>query len=316
MFQRAILAASVAAACVTALQAAAQTYPDKPLEFIVPFPPGGASNLIGRAIAAAMSEELGEEITVLNRAGAAGTVGASELARAEPDAYTIGILTSTPLLMKPHTTELPYDLSSFSLICRGFDNPLILTVATSSGIETLEALMEQAKADPTSVRYYTEGPGSLQDIAMDALQEAGGFEAVGVPMTGEQVAVQNLLSTVITVAPITAGTALGNPDMLTPIAIMSRERVPNPDVPTVEEVVGTPVVYSLTGAILAPAGIPEDRRARLVSACGSAQSADSFTEVLDQYSMPPVSETGDAFAASLTSEYEDIGRFLTSGTSK
>ncbi|MEX5728725.1 tripartite-type tricarboxylate transporter receptor subunit TctC [Rhodovulum iodosum] len=305
-----LAACAVSLAAVSATPASAQDYPDGPLEFIVPFPPGGASNLIGRAIASAMSEDLGVEITVLNRAGAAGTVGATELSRAEADGYTIGILTSTPLLMRPHTADLPYELSSFELICRGFDNPLILTVATSSGITTLEELMALAENDPAAVRFYSEGPGTLQDIAMNALQEAGGFEALGVPMTGEQTAVQNLLSGVINVAPITAGTALGNPDLLTPIAIMSRERVPNPDVPTVGEVLGSPVIYSLTGAIVAPKGIPADRYGRLVEACATAQGSDSFNEVLGQYSMPPVSETGAGFAEALTGEYDAIGAFL------
>ena len=120
-----ILAAVLVAASVGAANA---QYPDKGLTFIVPFPPGGASNLIGRAIATEMEKNLGQPITVMNRAGAAGTVGAAEVARAKPDGYTIGILTSTPLLMKPHTAKLPYNLASFDLVCRAFDNPLILTV--------------------------------------------------------------------------------------------------------------------------------------------------------------------------------------------
>lgn len=305
-----LAACAVALTVFTITPGSAQTYPDRPLEFIVPFPPGGASNLIGRAIASAMAEDLDQDITVLNRAGAAGTVGATELSRAEADGYTIGILTSTPLLMRPHTTDLPYELSSFDLICRGFDNPLILTVATSSGVSSLEQLIGMAREDPAAVRFYSEGPGSLQDIAMSALQDAGGFKALGVPMTGEQTAVQNLLSGVINVASITAGTALGNPDMLTPIAIMSRAQVPNPDVPTVGDILGTPVVYSLTGAIVAPRGIPEDRYERLVQACAKAQSSDGFNEVLGKYSMPPVSEVGADFASSLKGQYDAIGSFL------
>lgn len=303
-----VCALTMAACSVTSV--AAQTFPERSLEFIVPFPPGGASNLIGRAIATSMSEELGQEITVLNREGAAGTVGAADLARADADGYTIGILTSTPLLMRPHTVDLPYDLDSFDLICRGFDNPLILTVATSSGITSLDELMMLAEGDPAGVRFYSEGPGTLQDIAMSALQSAADFEALGVPMTGEQTAVQNLLSGVINVAPITAGTALGNPELLTPIAIMSRERVPNPNVPTVGEVIGTPVVHSLTGAIVAPRGLPEAHYDRLVEACASAQGSASFNEVLGQYSMPPVSEIGQDFAEALTAQYNSIGSFL------
>ena len=288
----------------------AQDYPDRPLEFIIPFPPGGVSNLLGRAIATELSADLGQEITVLNRAGAGGSVGANEIATAEPDGYTIGIMTSTPLLMKPHTHDVPYDLSSFTLICRAFDNPIILTVAASSDIESLADLQTLAEDGPSAVRYYTEGQGALQDIAMGALQKAGDFEATAVPMTGEQTAVQNLLNGTINVAPITAGTVLGNPDLLRPIAIMSRERVESPDVPTVEEALGEPVYYSLTGAVAAPSGIPEAGRARLVEACAAAQSSEGFNRMLSQFHMPPVDETGEAFAATIAGEYENIGAYI------
>ncbi len=305
---KSLLTAAAVAVAVTGATAA--DYPEKNLEFIVPFPPGGASNFIGRAIAKELSADLGREITVLNRAGAAGTVGAAELARAEPDGYTIGILTSTPLVMKPQSTKLPYDLSSFSLICRGFDNPLILTVSAKSDINTLEDLIALAKENPTAVKFYTEGPGTLQDIAMGALQEAGEFKAIGVPMTGHQTAVQNLLSGVITVAPLTADSVIGSPELLKPIAIMSRNRVPNPDVATVNEVLNADVVYSLTGAVVAPAGLEEAKYDRLVAACENAQKAPEFVETLESYSMPPVTETGAGFAEAFKSEYDSVGKYM------
>ncbi len=156
----------------------------------MPFPPGGASNLIGRAIAQEMEKNLGQSITVINRAGAAGTVGAAEVARAKPDGYTIGILTSTPLLMKPHTTKLPYTLGSFELVCRAFDNPLILTVNAKSKIKTFADFLKQAKAENGNIKFYSEGPGSLQDIAMSDLEAKAKFKAIGVPMKGHQAAVQ------------------------------------------------------------------------------------------------------------------------------
>ncbi len=290
--------------------ALAADFPTKGVEFIVPYPPGGASNFIGRAIAQAMTKDLGQEVTVLNRAGGAGTVGAAELARKAPDGYTIGLMTSTPLLMKPQTSKLPYDLSSFTLLCRGFDNPLILTVSASSGITSLEQLVEKAKKAPGSVKYYTEGPGTLQDIAMGRLQEVGGFKAIGVPMTGFQAATQNLLSGVIDVAPVTADVVLGNPDLLKPIAVMAREPIPAVAVPTVGKVLGKPVVYSLTGAVVAPKGLPEDVKKRLVESCAVAQKDAEFNALLTKYDMPPVSQSGQAFAEAFQEEYDNIGAYI------
>lgn len=302
-----ILAAAVA---LTAGAAQAADYPDKGLTFVVPFPPGGASNFIGRAIATEMEADLGQDITVLNKAGAAGTVGGADIARAEPDGYTIGILTSTPLLMKPHTAELPYDLSSFDIVCRAFDNPLILTVNAKSDIETFEDLVAKAKERQGAVKYYTEGPGSLQDIAMSDLESKVGYKAIGVPMKGHQAAVQNLLSGVIDVAPLTAEAVLGNPDLLRPIAIMSEERVETPDVPTIKELGYDDVVYSLTGAIVAPKGLDTAVYDRLVTACANAQTSAGFTETLTKFSMPKITETGEASAASIGKQYQAIGSYI------
>ena len=306
MFKRTVLAAAVLAASVGIANA---QYPDKGLTFIVPFPPGGASNLIGRAVAAEMEKNLGQSITVLNRAGAAGTVGAAEVARAKPDGYTIGILTSTPLLMKPHTAKLPYTLASFELVCRAFDNPLILTVNAKSKIKTFADFLKEAKSG--NVKYYTEGPGSLQDIAMSDLEAKAKFKAIGVPMKGHQAAVQNLLSGVIDIAPLTAGAVLGNPDLLRPIAIMAANKVEKPAVPTLRAL-GYDVVYSLTGAIVAPKGVDKAKYDRLVSACAAAQKSKSFTTMLDKFNMPHATETGPAFAKALTAQYEAIGTYMKS----
>ena len=307
MLKRSLILAAALAVTAGAAQA---EYPDKGLSFIVPFPPGGASNFIGRAIATEMATDLDQDITVLNKAGAAGTVGGAEIARAAPDGYTIGILTSTPLLMKPHTAELPYDLSSFDVVCRAFDNPLILTVSAKSEITSFEDLMAKAKERPGAVKYYTEGPGSLQDIAMSDLEQQAGYKAIGVPMKGHQAAVQNLLSGVIDVAPLTAEAVLGNPDLLRPIAIMSAERVEAPDVPTISELGYNDVIYSLTGAIVAPKGLEPAVYDRLVASCSAAQKSAGFTETLTKFSMPKVSETGEASAKSIGKQYEAIGAYI------
>lgn len=284
-------------------------YPDKGLTFIVPFPPGGASNLIGRAMAQEMEKNLGQPITVINRAGAAGTVGAAEVARAKPDGYTIGILTSTPLLMKPHTTKLPYTLSSFDLICRAFDNPLILTVSAKSKIKTFADFLKQARAGNGNIKYYSEGPGSLQDIAMSDLEAKAKFKAVGVPMKGHQAAVKNLLSGVIDIATVTAESVLHNSDLLRPIAIMAANKVEKPAVPTLRSL-GYDVVYSLTGGIVAPKGLDKAKYDRLVNACAAAQKSKSFTTMLDKFNMPHATETGAAFAKALTAQYNAIGAFM------
>ncbi len=302
-----LLAAAVIAASIGT--AGAQQYPDKGLNFIVPYPPGGPSNLMGRAIAKGMEQDLGKPITVINRSGGGGTVGVAEIARSAADGYTIGMAPSTPLLMKPHTTKLPYDISSFDLICRAFDNPLILTVSAKSSIKNLDDFLKTAKAKNGLLKFYSEGPGSLQDIAMSELQAKAGFKAIGVPMKGNQAAIQNLLSGVIDVAPITSGIVLSNPDLLRPIASMSAEKLQKPDVPTLSSR-GYNVVYSLMGAVVAPKGLGKAKYDRLVKACASAQKSADFLTMMDKFHMPHVTETGEGFAKAVTAQYNAIGDYM------
>ena len=159
------------------------------------------------------------------------------------------------------------------------------------------------------MKFYSEGPGSLQDIAMSDLEAKAKFKAIGVPMKGHQAAVQNLLSGVIDIAPLTAGSVLSNPDLLRPIAIMAANKVEKPTVPTLRSL-GYDVVYSLTRAIVAPKGIDKAKYNRLVSACASAQKSQGFTTMLDKFHMPHATQNGPTFAKTLTQQYNAIGAYM------
>lgn len=291
------LALTCLAASSISFNAQASDYPRKNVSLVSPFPPGGTSDLVARAISSGMESSLGRSVTVVNRAGAGGAVGAGYVASATPDAYTVGLLTATPLLLAPLTSELPYSVDDFDYICRAFDNPLILTASTSSEFKTLDEFIEYAQDDATRVRYYTASAGALQDVATTDFSSQADFDAVAIPLRGDQPAVQNLMSGVIDVALLTTGVVLTNPDGLRPIAVMSQQRLDSmPDIPTFQEY-GYELYYSLWGAMVTPKGIPEDSKKKLEAACESAQQGDRFKETMASLNMPVVYQSGEEFEA-------------------
>ena len=309
-----ILAA--AAALATAGNAGAQQYPSKPITFIVPFPAGGVTNLVSRTIASAMEKPLGVTITVVNRSGAAGTIGTAEMASAKSDGYTIGNATSTPLLLRPHAAKLPYGVDSFDYICKAYNNPMMVAVKKGASLDSIEKIVAYGKANPGKLKYYISSPGSLQSVSMRDFLARAGVKAVGVPMKGDGPAVQNLLSGLIQLAPLTAGPILSNPDTLQAVAVMSDKRLEKlPNVPTMTEK-GYPVTYDLWGAIVAPKGLPAAVKARLRAACKTAQESTAFKETMNKFNMPVVYQSGDEFEAAFRKEFEQTGKLLGQSAAK
>ena len=303
-----ILAA--AAALTAAGSAGAQQYPSKNITFIVPFPAGGVTNLVSRTIASAMEKPLGVTITVLNRAGAAGTIGTAEIASAQPDGYTIGNATSTPLLLRPHAAKLPYGVDSFDYICKAYNNPMMVAVKKGSTLDTIEKVVAFGKANPGKLKYYISSPASLQSVSMRDFLGKAGIQAVGVPMKGDSPAIQNLLTGIIQLAPLTAGPILSNPDTLQAIAVMADKRIEKlPDVPTMTEK-GYPVAYDLWGAVVAPKGLPAAVKGKLRTACKEAQQSTAFKETMNKFNMPVVYQSGEEFELAFRKEFEQAGKLL------
>ncbi|MEX1057172.1 MAG: tripartite tricarboxylate transporter substrate binding protein [Natronospirillum sp.] len=283
----------------------AQDYPTRNISLVSPYPPGGTSDLVARAISGGFENALGRTVTVVNRAGAGGAVGGGFVAGADPNGYTLGLLTTTPLLMAPLNNDLPYGAESFEYVCRAFDNPLILTARNDADYDDLAGFLEYAQNSPTPIRYYTAGAGGLQDVATVAFASRGDFEGVAIPLSGDQPAVQNLLSGVINVAMLTSGVILSNPDGLKPIAVMSTDRLNRlPNVPTFLES-GYDLNYSLWGAIVAPKGTPDHIVATLGNACEVAMQGPEFERLMGQLSMEVLYQSGKDFEPLFMTQVEN-----------
>jgi len=238
-----------------------QSYPAKPIRLIVPFPPGGGTDFVSRQVATKLAEATGWTIVVENKAGAGGTIGLIEAARANPEGYDIVMgqadnLVIAPAIQKHLTINPVRDLTPIMLVA---SSPFLFMTDVNSKYKSLAEVISAAKAAPGKVTYGTAGNGTFTHLAMELLQIAGGFKMEQVPYKGAAPAMTDLMGGHIPMAALSI--ASGMPGIqggkLRGLAVTSRQRSPAlPDVPTVAE--SGFKDFEATGwlAILAPNGIP------------------------------------------------------------
>ena len=266
--RRKTLAAGVAAAgMVMGLAAsahAATDYPDKPVRLIVPYAPGGATDVIGRVIAQHLSTRLGQQFVVENRAGAGGSIGAGQVAKSPADGYTLllGAFTSHTINAALTPKLVPFDIKeSFSLRVAGGHRASCLCHSPVGGAKNLTELVALAKEKPGELSFASAGTGSPQHMAVEMFQRQAGIELLHVPYKGSGPAITDLVggqvnAMIDTVPAAQAQIKAGN---LRALGTTTRERVPSlPDTPTAGEN-GLPDFYvSSMFALAAPAGTPDD----------------------------------------------------------
>jgi len=249
--------------------AAAQTaYPDRPIKMIVPLAAASAVDVAARIVTQKMAEDMGQQIVIINQPGAAGLIGAEQVARAEPDGYTIGGFNDSIMTMVPNLhSSLRWD------ILRDFEPvSLVATVewgliaGNQTGYRTAADLIAAAKAAPGMIDYSSGGPGSPQHLAMAMFASAAGITLTHVPYKGATQAATDVASGQIPVGFQGLGTvaALVRGGQLRLIGVTTEKRLPQfPDVPTVSESGLPGFLFNSWFAIMAPAGTPKDIVARL-----------------------------------------------------
>ncbi|HEY5293551.1 MAG TPA: tripartite tricarboxylate transporter substrate binding protein [Burkholderiales bacterium] len=259
---------SLAALCAIAAPAVqAQKFPDKPIRFIVPFPPGGGNDILARVIAPKMAEFLGQPVIVDNRAGAGGNIGADIAAKSAPDGYTI-VIASNQVTMNPALyAKLPFDIEKdFEPIALAASVPMVLVVHPSVAARNVSELIALAKANPGKLNYSTPGTGTPQHIAFEVFNHAAGINITHVPYKGTGPAVADLIGGQVqaafgTMASIEQQVKAGKLRALA-VATPKRSQVMR-DVPTVAESGLPGYDVSLWYSILAPAGTPKEIVARI-----------------------------------------------------
>ena len=273
----------VAVAALVTTGASAQAYPTKPVRVVIPFPPGGTLDTLGRALAQKLSEQMGQQFVVENKAGGNGIIGADLVAKAPADGYTLLFNASTfvtaPMTMKqvPYTVE--NDFTPIALVAKA---PLSIAIAKDRPITDVKSLIAYAKANGDKTTFAVGSIGSAGHLATEMLKRAGGIQYTVVPYKGTAPAFQDLLGGRIDgfIDPILGSLNYYKAGQLKVIAVTSATRTPNlPDVPTVAETIPGYEAYSWYG-LWGPAKLPADIAARLNAevnkALASAEMRDKF----------------------------------------
>lgn len=293
-------AAALCAAFACAPAMAQEAFPSRPITLIAAYPPGGNTDLMARALQPELSRALGQPVVVVNRGGAAGTIGTAELARARPDGYTIGISPNNPITAQPHAINLTYSLDSFRFLCRVYDNPQVVILGRNAPFRDFAGLVAHGRSAREALVYGAPGNASTQHILMAALLKRAGVEGLMVSYTGagpmSQAALGGQIMAFIEASSIPASTGL------TPIATVTAQRLPHlPDVPTVAEL-GFPVQGSSHGGLIAPAGIPDAAAAAIERACEAAVASEGFRTTAQRLASVPAFLPGPAFRDTFAAE--------------
>ena len=309
---RAMLFALAAWTTILASHALAQTYPARPVTFVVPFAAGGATDVLARQFAERMSRTLGQSIIVENVAGAGGTLGAARVAKAKPDGYTflighMGYMAAAVGLY----SKLGYDpVNDFDAVARFPDTPLVLLIGRNTGITDIRALIAQARREPGKLNFGNAGVGSTGHLVAALFASTAGIDLTSVAYKGNAPAVADIIGGHIQGMFDQSNTALPQvkAQSVRALAVTSRSRLPQmPDVPTLDESGLAGFEAATWYGIYAPKGTPRAAIERIYATFAQAMQDKSFTDRLidDGYQLlDPSLTTGQALATHTAAEVE------------
>ena len=315
MFRRILAAAMLAALALVPTLAAAQAFPGKPIKIIVPYSPGGTTDLLARLVAQKMRERLGQPVVVDNKPGANGMIGSDMVAKAPPDGYTLGIASpgshaANASLYK----DISYDtVKDFTPITLGVSAPMLLVVHPSLGVNSVKELIAAAKAKPGEISYASGGSGSSQHLAMEQFKMMAGIDMTHVPYKGSAASYPDLIGgsvkAEIDVVPTALPPVKGG--RLKVLATGSAKRLAMlPDVPTIAEA-GVPGYESSSWyGFVAPAKLPKDILDKLHAEIVRALKQPDVVEKLTNAGVIVVAGTPQEFAAHIRTEMDKSAKVI------
>lgn len=286
---------------------AQQPYPTKPIRWVVGFPAGGGTDVIARALAAAISPGLGQTVVVENRTGAAGSIAAEAVAKSPADGYTIftgdnGILIYNPMVYR----KVPYDpIRDFAPVSMIAHFPLVLAVNPASPIRTLKDYVDAATKEPGKLTYGSPGAGSPHHLAMELFRDMARIDIVHAPYRGGAPAMQDMLAGTLPSVLIDYVTAQGalRAGKVRPLAVSTAKRIAGlPDTPTFVEAGYPAFVASAFQGVVVPAATPREVIARLNRELVSALNSPEILKRLMEFGVEPASGTPEQFSEMIRSE--------------
>jgi len=308
--------AVAAALCAAPLAAAfGQGYPAKPIQLIVPFPPGGPTDTASRIIGEEIGKKLGQTVVVENRAGASGAIAAAAVAHAAPDGYTLMTL-ATPTLLAPHMYDsVKFDMKKdFTPVAGIYDLPIVMVVNPKTlDVDSLQGLIDKAKTENGALNYTSSGVGSFGHLSMELLKKLGGFQMTHIPYRGSSPAITDLLGGQVPMmyADLVAALPHIKAGSLRALAVGSPERVQMvPEVPTIAEQ-GFPQFESVSwGGLLAPAGTPQDVVGKLSAAVESVLADAQVQQRLLQAGAIGHYRSPEALGKHIATEFDKWGEVV------
>ncbi|CAN5146153.1 tripartite tricarboxylate transporter substrate binding protein [soil metagenome] len=284
-----LLGVLIASSTLTSAPCAAQgSYPDKPINLVVPVPPAGILDSVARMVGPPMSQTLGQTVIIDNRSGAGGNIAASMVARARADGYTLLLGYSMFHVGNPSMySNLTWDpLRDFTPVAMLVVSPHIIAVNTASPIKSLKELVDYARANPGKLNYATPGSGSVPHVGMELFKQLNHIEITHVPYRGAGPAVQDVIAGNVQITIATPPSVIGfiQAGKLRPLAVAAKQRLAQlPDLPTTAEAGYPGFELEAWVALLAPKGTPPEAIARLTESARKAlespqvrQSAQTF----------------------------------------
>ena len=309
------------AALLLAGGALAQDYPSKPITMVVPFPPGGVAEIVGRPLASIMEKSLKQPIVLINRPGAGGAVGMASVAKGPADGYTILMGLSSisifPVSERINGKEPPFELRDFAPIALVTADPTVLVVRADGPYKTVKDFVDAAKANPGKINYSSSGVYGTLHVAMEIFANSAGIKLFHIPYQGGGPAVTALLAGQVEASPQGPAAAIGHirGGKMRALAGWGAERLKLlPEIPTFKELGYDAEFYIWTG-VFAPASTPAPIVARLREAVRLAATSDDFRAAMEKVSTPVVyldapefQKYWDKDAARLKTALEKIGR--------
>jgi tripartite-type tricarboxylate transporter receptor subunit TctC len=295
-------------------QARAEAWPGRPVRFMVPYPPGGPTDILGRVIAQRLSQELDQPMVVENRAGASGVIGSDLVARAAPDGATFLMNASIHVIIPHLNKSMPFDaLADFTPVTNMAKVPLVAVVHPALPVRTIAELIAYMKANPGKVSYASSGNASALHLAGESFKLMTGTDMVHVPYRGAGPAVQDLIAGNVQLMfdsiPSSAGAVQNG--LLRPLAVTTAQRAAAyPDLPTVAEAGVPGFDVSTWYGIWAPPRTPAPIVARLQQAVAAVVKVPEVQERLAVLGADPVADTPEEFAAFCASEYARWGKLV------
>jgi len=299
------IGASLAANASLAL--AQDDFPSRPITLIIPWAAGGTSDMIGRALAKAAGEHLGQQIIVVNRSGASTQIGIAAVTQAKPDGYTIGTLSSSTYALQAQGQKLPFDVNdSLSYISYIGDNTVGIAVRADSPYKTLKELLDAARAKPEELRFGTAGPGSTPHLLIESLSDAARAKFTHVPYQGSAATMPALLGGFVDfVCDVSSWAPFVRDGRVRLLAVAAPRRIEEySSVPTLTEL-GYPQVRNIQ-AVIGPKGIPGPIRDKLEVAFRKALQGQEFQSSMQRLSMTIVDMPGEQVANLVRKETADM----------